>query len=98
MRDFQGRELGLPLGDPLGDPIGDPIGDIGAIRYQDGFMLKSGDQVLGAYMWDDLLTGHQVPADFENRTEWLNQPVFKDLIRKNLRILLNISFCGLCSQ
>ena len=37
MRDFQGRELGLPLVDP--------IGDIGAIRYQDGFMLKSGDQV-----------------------------------------------------
>ena len=49
-------------------------------------------------MWDDLLTGHQVPADFEDRTEWLNQPVFKDLIRKNLRMLLNISFCGLCSQ
>ncbi len=68
------------------------------IRYQDGFMLNKEGQVIGAYMWDDKITGYQVPPKFKNYQEWLNRPEFTELLHQNLHILLNISLCGLCSH
>ncbi len=84
MRDAQGQRLNTPT-------------DSAALRYQDGFMLNREGQVLGAYMWDDLITGYQVPAEFSDHIEWLNRTEFTEALREQLRILLNISVCGLCS-
>lgn len=86
----------LGKGKLMRDVSGKETTVIEEIRYQDGWIVNGEGEFVTAYMWDDLVTGYQVPEGYEDKVQWLSIEEFEPVRKEALSKLLNTSKCASC--